>query len=69
MIILLYIRWSLRYVLNYRDLEEIVAERGLKGNHTTTYWWVQRLHARVGEALPTTSQRGNQLVARRRNVL
>ena len=39
---LLCIRWYLRYSLSYRDLEEIMAERGLSVDHTTIYRWVQR---------------------------
>jgi transposase, IS6 family len=41
-IILLCVRWYLRYCLSYRDLEEIMAERGLGIDHTTIYRWVQR---------------------------
>ena len=40
-IILLCLRWYLRYALSYRDLEEIMAERGLSVDHTTIYRWVQ----------------------------
>jgi transposase-like protein len=40
-IILLCVRWYLRYSLSYRDLEEIMAERGLSVDHTTIYRWVQ----------------------------
>lgn len=40
-VILLCVRWYLRYSLSYRDLEEIMAERGLKVDHTTIYRWVQ----------------------------
>ena len=41
-IILLCVRWYLRYSLSYRDLEEMMAERGLSVDHTTIYCWVQR---------------------------
>ena len=41
-IILLCVRWYLRYSLSYRDLEEIMLERGLQVDHTTIYRWVQR---------------------------
>src|SRR5438552_8606114 len=41
-IILLCVRWYLRYSLSYRDLEEMMAERGLRVDHTTIYRWVQR---------------------------
>jgi IS6 family transposase len=40
-IILLNVRWYLRYALSYRDLEEMMLERGLKVDHTTIYRWVQ----------------------------
>ncbi len=40
-IILLCLRWYLRYSLSYRDLEEMMAERGLSVDHTTIYRWVQ----------------------------
>jgi transposase, IS6 family len=40
-IILLYVRWYLRYALSYRDLEEMMRERGLSLVHTTIYRWVQ----------------------------
>jgi IS6 family transposase len=41
-IILLCVRWYLRYSLSYRDLEEIMLERGLSVDHTTIYRWVQQ---------------------------
>jgi transposase, IS6 family len=41
-IILICVRWYLRYCLSYRDLEEMMAERGLGVDHTTIYRWVQR---------------------------
>jgi transposase, IS6 family len=40
-IILLCVRWYLRYPLSYRDLEEMMRERGLHIDHTTIYRWVQ----------------------------
>ncbi len=36
------VRWYLRYVLSYRDVEELVAERGVTVDHVTIYRWVQR---------------------------
>ena len=50
--ILLCVRWYLRYPLSYRDLEEMMLERGLHVDHTTIYRWVQQLCTRTGEALP-----------------
>ena len=40
-IILICVRWYLRYALRYRDLEEMMRERGLSVDHTTIYRWVQ----------------------------
>jgi transposase-like protein len=41
-IIVLCVRWYLRYKLSYRDLVEMMAERGLVVAHTTIMRWVQR---------------------------
>ena len=38
---LLCVRRYLRYPLSYRDLEEMLLERGLHVDHTTIYRWVQ----------------------------
>jgi transposase-like protein len=40
-VILLAVRWYLRFGLSYRDLEEILAERGIEVDHVTLYRWVQ----------------------------
>lgn len=40
--IVLCVRWYLRYSLSYRDLEEMMAERGLSVDHVTVWRWVQR---------------------------
>ncbi len=36
------VRWYLRYGLSYRDVEELLAERGITVDHVTVYRWVQR---------------------------
>ena len=41
-IILLCVRWYCRFQLSYRDLEEMMKERGLTVDHTTVWRWVQR---------------------------
>ncbi len=41
-VIVLAVRWYLRYALSYRDVEELLAERGLAVDHVTVYRWVQR---------------------------
>ena len=39
---MLAVRWYLRYGLSYRDVEELLAERGIQVDHVTIYRWVQR---------------------------
>lgn len=41
-VILVAVRWYLRYGLSYRDLEELLAERGIEVDHVTLFRWVQR---------------------------
>jgi transposase-like protein len=41
-IIILCVRWYLRYKLSFRDLVEMMGERGLSLAHTTIMRWVQR---------------------------
>jgi transposase-like protein len=36
------VRWYLRFGLAYRDVEELLAERGVEVDHVTVYRWVQR---------------------------
>jgi IS6 family transposase len=36
------VRWYPRYGLSYRDVEELLAERGITVDHVTIYRWVQR---------------------------
>ncbi|GAA1293439.1 hypothetical protein GCM10009609_73040 [Pseudonocardia aurantiaca] len=39
---MLAVRWYMRYGLSYRDVEELLAERGIAVDHVTIYRWVQR---------------------------
>src|ERR1700738_1313995 len=41
-VILLAVGWYLRFSLSYRDVEELLAERGLRADHVTVWRWVQR---------------------------
>jgi transposase, IS6 family len=41
-VITLAVRWYLRYGLSYRDVEELLAERGITVDHVSVYRWVQR---------------------------
>ena len=49
-VILIAVRWYLRYGLSYRDLEELLAERGIEVDHVTLYRWVQRFTPLLIEA-------------------
>ncbi len=41
-IILWAVRWYCKYGISYRELQEMLAERGVNAGHTTIYRWVQR---------------------------
>ena len=41
-VILLAVGWYLRFSLSYREVEELLAERGLHADHVTICRWVQR---------------------------
>jgi hypothetical protein len=41
-VIMVAVRWYLRYGLSYRDVEELLAERGITVDHVTVSRWVQR---------------------------
>ena len=41
-VIVVAVRWYLRYSLSYRDIEELLVERGIEVDHVTVYRWVQR---------------------------
>jgi transposase-like protein len=49
-VIVLAVRWYLRYGLSYRDVEELLAERGIEVDHVTIYRWVQRFTPLLIEA-------------------
>src|SRR5271168_4752810 len=36
------VRWYCRYGISYRDLEQMMTERGMSVDHSTIYRWVQR---------------------------
>ena len=49
-IIVLALRWYLRYGLSYRDVEELLGERGIEVDHVTVYRWVQRFTPLLADA-------------------
>jgi transposase-like protein len=48
-VIVLAVRWYLRFGLSYRDVEELLAERGVEADHVTVYRWVQRFTPLLAE--------------------
>src|SRR4051795_6239488 len=59
-IIVLCVRWYLRFGLSLRNLEEIMAERILRVDHVTIWRWVRRyapeLKRRCGAELRNTNR-------------
>jgi len=49
-IIVLAVRWYLRYGLSYRDVEELLGERGIEVDHVTIYRWVQHFTPLLADA-------------------
>jgi transposase-like protein len=49
-VILVAVRWYLRYGLSYRDVEDLLAERGIEVDHVTVYRWVQRFTPLLADA-------------------
>src|SRR6201987_3901028 len=50
-VILLAVGWYLRFSLSYRDVEELLAERGVHADHVTVWRWVQRYAPEVNRPL------------------
>jgi transposase, IS6 family len=49
-VIVLAVRWYLRFGLSYRDVEELLTERGVEVDHVTVYRWVQRFTPLLADA-------------------
>ncbi|HEV8166951.1 MAG TPA: IS6 family transposase [Actinomycetota bacterium] len=49
-VIVVAVRWYLRFGLSYRDVEELRAERGVEVDHVTVYRWVLRFTPLLAEA-------------------
>jgi hypothetical protein len=49
-VIVLAVRWYLRSALSYRDVEELLTERGVQVDHVTVYRWVLRFTPLLAEA-------------------
>jgi transposase, IS6 family len=49
-VIVVAVHWYLRFGLSYRDVEELLSERGIEVDHVTIYRWVQRFTPLLVEA-------------------
>jgi IS6 family transposase len=55
------VRWHLRYGPSYRDVEELLAERGIDVDHVTVYRWVQTFTPEfIDAARPARHTTGDQ---------
>jgi IS6 family transposase len=49
-IIVVAVRWYLRFGLSYRDAEQLLAERGVEVDHVTIYRWVLQFTPLLADA-------------------
>ena len=49
-VIVIAVRWYLRFGLSYRDIEELLIERGIEVDHVTVYRWVLRFTPLLADA-------------------
>ncbi len=56
-IILTCVRWYLAYSLSYRNLEEMMAERGAPIDHSNIYRWVQKFMPKLEAVFRTAKKR------------
>ncbi len=49
-VVVVAVRWYLRFNLSYRDVEELLVERGVEVDHVTVYRWVQRFTPLLADA-------------------
>src|SRR3954469_17921427 len=60
-VIVVAVRWYLRYGLSYRDVEELLVERGIAVDHVTIYRWVQPFTPQlIDAARPTRHSTGDR---------
>jgi transposase-like protein len=59
-IIVLCVRWYLRYCLSYRDLEEMMAERGVEVDHSTIARWVLHFGPILNDLIRREMRRPNR---------
>lgn len=50
-IIMICLRWYLKYPLSYRNLEEMMKERNIEVDHTTIYRWVNQYSTEINKKM------------------
>jgi hypothetical protein len=63
-VIVLAVRWYLRFGLSYRDVEELLAERGIQVEHVTIHRWARRFSPSLADVAPVRPASGPGLLAR-----
>jgi IS6 family transposase len=48
------VRWYCKYSISYRELQEMLAERGISVDHTTLHRWVRRNRKAAAMVLPSS---------------
>src|ERR1700750_3441408 len=59
-IIVVCVRWYLRYCLSYRDLEEMMGERGVEVDHSTIARWVLHFSPLLNDLIRREMRRPNR---------
>ena len=68
-IVLWAVRWYCRYGVSYRDLEQMMGERGVSVDHSTIYRWVQKYAPEIEKRLRWQWRRpGSTELARGRDL-
>src|SRR5262245_58987745 len=49
-VIVVAVRWYLRFNLSYRDVEELLVERGIEVDHVSVFRWVRRFTPLLADA-------------------
>jgi IS6 family transposase len=58
------VRWYLRYSPSYRDIEELLADRGIDVDDVTVYRWVQRFTLLFADAASRSGRGDTRLTVR-----
>ena len=58
-IILLNVRWYLKYPLSYRNLKEMMVERGIQIDHSTIMRWVHQYSLKIEKKIRRHLRRTN----------